>query len=134
MESDERTSKGSEDVLDNDKSMITEETSMASNENGTETLKQESSDGQVVNANESHKRWSTLLQSPRGTECFSPSLDLSRPDSLHGIGTSINSLYRRNPIHVLAIQSRANEIILAFIFPACRNRDETCLFQIQIYW
>ena len=94
MEFDESTSEGSGDLPDNVKSMMKEETSMASNESGTDALKQESSDGQLVNANQSHKRWSELLQSPRGTECFSPSLDLSKPDSLHGIGTCNKSLQK----------------------------------------
>ena len=104
MESEERTSEGLGEVPDNGKPILTEETSMASNKNGTEALKQESSDGQVVNANESHTRWSELLQSPRGTECFSPSLDLSKSDSLHGIGKCNNSLCHRSPLHVLLFE------------------------------
>jgi hypothetical protein len=44
--------------------------------------------------------WSQMLQSPRGVESFSPSLEVSKPENLHGIGEFLvllsKSLTKRN--------------------------------------
>ena len=124
MESVERTTDGSEDPSDNSKLGMEEETLTNSNQNEQEALNQEA-DGQVVNGSRSYKRWSELLQSPRGTECFSPSLDPSKPDSLHGIG---KLLHQRHSTLFLS------DVVMLIIFFIVSNRDETRLIQIQIYW
>ena len=86
MESVGNTTEESTGIPSNDELEIKEEPSMSSDEDEKEESK-EGSGGEVADDNRSSKQWSELLQSPRGTECFSPSLDLSKPDSLHGIGT-----------------------------------------------
>ncbi|CAJ1961069.1 unnamed protein product [Cylindrotheca closterium] len=86
----------STDLPNNDKLEVKEETSMTSNEEEKEEESKEGSDGKIVDDNRSRKKWSELLQSPRGTECFSPSLDLSKPDSLHGIGMRLASSKSRS--------------------------------------
>jgi len=95
MESVDNTTQGSTDLPNNDKLKVKEEPSMTSNEDEKEESK-EGSDGHAVDDNRSRKQWSELLQSPRGTECFSPSLDLSKPDSLHGIGMRLASSKSRS--------------------------------------
>jgi hypothetical protein len=44
--------------------------------------------------------WSQILQSPRGVESFSPSLEVSKPENLHGLGELLvllsKSLTKRN--------------------------------------
>lgn len=130
MESVGNTTEKSTDIPSSDELGIELEHSMTSDKDEMEESKEskEGSGGEDTDDKRSSKHWSELLQSPRGTECFSPSLDLSKPDCLHGIGTYLVTSHR-TPLQKSMVFSLLIRLVVRLSL-----RNETSLFQIQIYW